>query len=202
LEHGPADPDGFPRALAAVRAGGGEELGRLLMQCRDYLLLVADRELGGDLRAKVNPSDLVQETFLEAQRDFGHFQGSSSGELMAWLCRIQKNNLMNLTRAYRHAQRRAVDREVALPGGATGADFATDTPSPSERLSANEDAAALAAALGHLPARYQQVLRLRYEEGKTFGEIGAALNCSAEAARKLWVRAVDQLERELPRHEP
>jgi RNA polymerase sigma-70 factor (ECF subfamily) len=196
------DPDEFAGALEAARAGRAEELGRLLMQSRDYLLLVADRELGGDLRGKLNPSDLVQETFLEAKRDFARFQGTSSPELRAWLCRIQRNNLLNLTRSFRGAQRRSVEREVALPGPGTDSAIACDTPSPSEQVSAGEEAAALTASLDRLPQRYQQVLRFRHEHGMTFSQIGAALGCTAEAARKLWARAVDRLQRELPPHDP
>jgi RNA polymerase sigma-70 factor (ECF subfamily) len=201
LEHGFADPEAFARDLAAARSHGGEDLGRLLMQCRDYLLLVADRELGDDLRVKVAPSDVVQETFLEAQRDFGGFQGTTRAELLAWLGRVQKNNVINHTRAYRGAKMRSVGREVALAGGLADPEIACDTPSPSERFSAKEEATALTASLGRLPERYQHVLRLRHEHSMTFNQIGAALGCSAEAARKLWARAVDHLQRELPPYE-
>jgi RNA polymerase sigma-70 factor (ECF subfamily) len=197
-----ADAEGFAAAIAAARAGRGDDLGRLLMQSRDYLLLVADRELGEDLKGKMNPSDLVQETFLEAKRDFARFQGTSSPELLAWLCRIQRNNLLNLTRSFRDVQMRSVGREVELPCVGADTALACDTPSPSERVSAGEEAAALAAGLERLPQRYQQVLRFRHDHGMTFGQIGAALDCTPEAARKLWARAVDRLQRELPPHEP
>ena len=60
--------------LAAARAGSREALGQILQACRGYLLLLAERELAPDLRAKGGASDLVQETFLEAQKDFAHFQ--------------------------------------------------------------------------------------------------------------------------------
>jgi RNA polymerase sigma-70 factor, ECF subfamily len=199
---GLSDRERFSHFLGAARAGAADELGRLLMQCRDYLLLVADRELGDDLKGKVNPSDLVQETFLEAKRDFERFQGTSGPELLAWLCRIQRNNLLNLTRSFRDAQMRSVGREVAFTGAWSEAALACDTPSPSERVSAGEEAAALSAGLERLPERYQQVLRFRYEHGMTFSQIGAALDCTPEAARKLWARAVDRLQRELSPHEP
>ena len=71
--------------IAQARAGSAEALGQLLVTYQRYLLLVAERELDPDLRAKGSASDLVQETFLEAQRDFARFQGSSRDELRAWL---------------------------------------------------------------------------------------------------------------------
>ena len=53
--------------LAAARTGSSEALGQALQACRGYLLLLAERELDPDLRAKGGASDVVQETFLEAQ---------------------------------------------------------------------------------------------------------------------------------------
>ena len=55
--------------VTTARGGSREALGEALESCRAYLLLVANRELDDDLQAKGAPSDLVQETFLEAQRD-------------------------------------------------------------------------------------------------------------------------------------
>ena len=74
--------------LAAARAGSREALGRVLEGCRRYLLGVAEGELDPDLRSKGGASDIVQETFLEAQRDFARFQGSSPEELRAWLRQV------------------------------------------------------------------------------------------------------------------
>ncbi len=192
------DPDEFARVLGSARAGGPEELGSLLMECRNYLLLVADQRLGADLRGKVSASDLVQETFLEAQKAFGRFGGQRQDELLAWLCCILVNNLANARRRYRGTDKRALEREVPLGGdgaGGAGAGQAVDTPSPSARAAAAEEVAALEAALARLPERYQRVIRLRYHEQMTFQQIGDATGCSAEAARKLWARAVDRLQK-------
>src|SRR5258708_4517383 len=105
------------RWLAAARAGSGEALGQALEACRDYLLLVAGRELDPALRAKGGASDLVQETFLEAHRDFGGFHGSSADELRAWLRRLLLNNLADFTRLYRGTAKRDLGQEVALEAG-------------------------------------------------------------------------------------
>src|SRR5262249_26022430 len=105
--------------LAAARAGSHEALGRALEICRGYLLLGAERQLGTDLRAKGGASDLVQETFLEAQRDFVQFQGTSEEELRAWLQRLLLNNLGNFARRYRATHCREVGREQALEAGSS-----------------------------------------------------------------------------------
>ena len=76
---GQAMPTSDPEVLLAqARAGDGEALGRLLEQYRSYVALLARHQLGKRLRGKVDSSDLVQEAFLEAQRDFGQFAGRSS----------------------------------------------------------------------------------------------------------------------------
>src|SRR5262245_58290664 len=75
------------RWLSDARAGSPEALGAVLEACRGYLLLIAQGELSPDLRAKAGASDLVQQTFLDAQRDFGRFRGESVAELRAWLRR-------------------------------------------------------------------------------------------------------------------
>ena len=193
----------FAKLLAAARSGSGEALGRLLMTFRDYLLLAANRQLDAGLRSKLSPSDLVQETFLEAQRDFRRFHGEREEELLAWLGRLLTNNVANSSRSYHATEKRDVKRELALDGGGAGHEPVLDTPSPSERVAALEEERALQAAMAHLPENYRQVLHMRYQERQTFAQIGAALGCSAEAARKLWGRAVHRLQKELKRpYEP
>src|SRR5262249_29616486 len=104
--------------LAAARAGSPEALGQALQACRGYLLLLAQRELDPDLRAKGGAPYLVQETFLEAQKDFAHSQGTSKAELRAWLRQTPLQNRANFSRRYRATAKRRLGREVAL--GVTG----------------------------------------------------------------------------------
>src|SRR5437660_656288 len=75
----------FAQLLDRARAGSREALGEVLTICRRYLLRVATRQIDSDLKIKGSPSDLVQETFLDAQQDFAHFTGGSEQEFLAWL---------------------------------------------------------------------------------------------------------------------
>jgi RNA polymerase sigma-70 factor (ECF subfamily) len=179
--------------LAAARTGAGEALGRLLESCRGYLLMVAEGELAADVKVKEAASDLVQDTFLEAQRDFLQFHGKGETELLAWLRRLLLNNVANVTRRYR-TDKRSVEREAALDGQ-TNLVAAAD--SPSGQAVANEQAAALTRALERLPEDYRQVLRLRYEEGREFEAIAEMMGRSANAVRKLFARAVERVQQEV-----
>jgi RNA polymerase sigma-70 factor (ECF subfamily) len=187
--------------LAAARAGSQEALGQALEACRGYLLLIAQRELGAPLQAKGGASDLVQETLMEAVRDFGHFQGTSEDELLHWLRRLLLNNLADFIRQYRETGKRQIDREVRLEGGDSsderGGGLAASLPSPSNEAIAIEQAEAIRRAVERLPDDYRRVLVLRYQEGRSFEEIGTLLGLTANAARKLLLRAVERVQREL-----
>src|SRR5436305_5046457 len=124
--------------LAAARGGSEEALGQALQACRFYLLLIAERELDPGVRAKGGASDLVQQTFLEAQQDFGRFGGTSGQELRVWLRRLLLNNLANFERHYRQTAKRQSDREQPLHAGDSARNgqswLAGDTPTPSRQL--------------------------------------------------------------------
>jgi RNA polymerase sigma-70 factor (ECF subfamily) len=189
--------EGEAELLAAARAGSAEAIGQVLESCRNYLLLVAERHLDPKLRAKGGASDLVQETFLEAQRDFSGFHGSTEQELLAWLSRVLLNNLGNHYRRYGQTDKRDFNRELPLQTGDSSAEIdktpAAPQPSPSQAAMQQEQAEALGRAIERLPAHYRQVVIMRYQEERSFEEIGAAIGCSAEAARKLWSRAMEKL---------
>lgn len=190
------------RLLEAARAGSREALGQLLEACRGYLLFVAHQELAPNVRGKEAPSDLVQHSFLEAQRDFAHFQGNTEAELLGWMRRILLNNVANCTRRYRGTSKRSLAREVILGeenSASKGVDrLPAEGPSPSRQAVAKEEAVLLARALEQLPDDYRQVLLLRYQEEKSFEDIARVMNRSANAVRKLWLRAIDRLQKDIP----
>lgn len=188
--------------IEAARRGDREAIGQALETCRRYLLLVADRELGPDLRAKEGASDLVQQAFLEAHRDFARFQGRTEGELRAWLRAILRNDLAHAVDRYRRTGKRAVGREVSMDDTAQGGlkeTLAEEGDSASERVIVQEQAEALRVAIGRLPEAHRQVLDWRHREGESFEEIGRRLGCSADAARKTWGRIIARLQEELGR---
>ena len=182
------------------RDGSADAQGRLFERCRNYLLLVAEHQLDRGLRGKLGASDLVQETFLRAGRGFDRFRGTSEEELLGWLQRILQNEAGQAVRRFRRAAKRDIRREKPLspcdsrPGGG---ELPGHTETPSRLLAAAEELDRLAAALARLPKHYQCVIQWRNTERKSFDEIGKTLDRSPDAARKLWVRAIEQLRGEL-----
>jgi len=168
---------------------------------RTYLKILADRGLASDLKSKVDASDLVQETFAEVYREYHRFEGLPDEEFKALLIRMMINNLKSFTRRYRGSLKRDVAREVPLNGygdeTGRGMQVADSGPSPGDSVTAEEDLQRLRARIDRLPERDRVAITLRSEQGSTFREIGERLGCSAVAARKLWLRTVDTLRRDL-----
>jgi RNA polymerase sigma-70 factor, ECF subfamily len=198
----------------------GEPVTELIRRCRDgeadareklfkgyqqYLHLLAATQLGRHLRAKVDPSDLVQQTLLEAHRDFSAFQGEQEAELLAWLRQILAHNLFNEARRYA-AQQRDAARELSLDQLRTGLErssialgrcLADDEPSPSSMASRRERGVLLADALGCLPEDYRTVLLLRIFEELPAEEVAVRMNRTAGAVRMLQMRALAALREQL-----
>jgi RNA polymerase sigma-70 factor (ECF subfamily) len=190
--------------LAQARQASGEGLGVLLELYRDYLGVLARARLGARLRGLVNPSDLVQQTFLEAYRDFGQFEGTTAAQWRAWRRRILAHNLAALVERHVQARKRDVRRQVALdprsvaPGSSAagpGAALVSPVSSPSAQAQQHEAAALLADRLARLPAPHREVPRLRNLEGLAFEEVARRIGRSPGAVRVLWVRALDRLRR-------
>src|SRR5262245_31582191 len=193
---GSSPPADLQRWIESAQAGCQEALGRLLQACRDYLLLVANQRLPADLRAKIAPSDLVEDTNHEALRDFPAFRGTTEADLLAWLRGIPLHNLANGARRFRGTGKRQVGREVAL-AAAPPHELVHGGGSPGSQAAAREQDEALRRAIDRLPEDYRQVIRWRSYDRLSFAEVGQRLGRSAEAARKLWARAVEALKQAL-----
>jgi RNA polymerase sigma-70 factor (ECF subfamily) len=189
------------------RCRNGETVARdqLFARYHHYLYVLARAQLGKRLRAKCAPSDIVQQTLLEAYRDFACFQGQHEGELLAWLRRILAHNLFNEVRRHGALQRDA-GREVSLDQVRAGVDhsslllqrcLAAGGPSPSEAAQEHESALCLAEALSRLPEDYQTVLLLRVFEELSAEEVAQRMGRSAGAVRMLQMRALTALRQEM-----
>jgi RNA polymerase sigma-70 factor (ECF subfamily) len=102
--------------LVEARQGNDEALGALLELYRNYLQGRAAALISLSLQSVVNPSDLVQQTFLEAYRDFRYFKGSTDTAWRAWLRRILAHNLANMLEKHLWARKRDRRRQISLDG--------------------------------------------------------------------------------------
>jgi RNA polymerase sigma-70 factor, ECF subfamily len=173
--------------IESARLGSSDALWRLLDHYRLYLLSIAEAELEPGLRAKAGASDLVHDAVLSAQAGFGNFRGRTEGELQGWLRTILLNNLANLRRQPPNGHASNNDLSRLKVQGRNPLDIAIE----------DEETRALVQALSRLPEMSRQVVHWRQWEKRSFEEIGKLLGKSAEAARKIWSRAVQQLQKEM-----
>lgn len=188
--------------LPRARAGDVGALGMLLDRYRNYLRFLARTLMVSPLRLQVDPSDVIQETSLEAARDFARFTGATESELLSWLRRILVRNLADQLK-HHQAGRRDLRRSESLEdllersGAAVHRALACSAPSPPAQAESRERAVALADALEGLPEDYREVLRLRNLEHLPFDEVAARMGRSPGAVRMLWTRALEALSRGL-----
>jgi RNA polymerase sigma-70 factor, ECF subfamily len=184
--------------LVRARAGDREAFGELLGHYHNYIRLLAQNLIGTTLRLRLDPSDLVQEAFLEAHRDFPRFTGSTERELLAWLRKILVRNLVDNARHQKariRNHRRQVSLEALLEQSSLAVHeaLAATATSPSAAAVHRERAALLADALAALPADYRDVIVLRNLDGLKFNEVAARMGRSPGAVRMLWARALERL---------
>lgn len=171
------------------------DLAERLAEYRPYLKSIAEKELPKYLCARLDSSDLIQETLLRAYRQSNQFAGNSSEEFAGWLAEILRNQIVDATR-FHGRQLRDVRRDEPLmdPGSCR------KTPSGSELVRRREMNEGLERALAELPEKYRTVIMLRQEEDLGFEEIGRRMQRSPDAARMLWGRAILQLSTLMHRH--
>ncbi len=182
-----------------ARAGDEEALGRLLDGHRAYLKLLAQRAVGGRLEARLDSSDLVQQTCLSAFKNFGRFDGDDEAQFVAWLRTIHERNIHDTIRRHVHTQKRAVGNEQSLDESqmAAAAKGAAVASSPSQRAMRDEQAVQLADALAKLPDDQREAVRLRHLEGGTLAELAARFDRSEDAVASLLKRGLENLRKHL-----
>jgi RNA polymerase sigma-70 factor (ECF subfamily) len=165
----------------------------LFTQCRDYLRMLARVGLDPRLRARLDESDVVQQSLLEAHRDWDQFRGQSDGERYAWLKQILARNLANLLRDQTRG-RRDVDREAVEASSHRIAHWlAGDATTPATAMAREEETARVAAALATLPDAQRDAVILRHWHDWSVAAIAAELGVSADAVTSLIYRGIRSL---------
>ena len=170
--------------IMKARAGDASALSDLIENYRDYLLLVANSEIGQQLQGKVGASDLVQQSVFGAQQNFEQFRGEQAAELRAWLRMILQNNVRKTRRLF-STRKRNSGQEVCLEDNSAVRGGIPDLQrTPSSEAIQREKEAALRVALASLTADHQTVIQLRNFEQLEFAEIGLRMERSADACEK------------------
>lgn len=191
------------KLICGARDGDEQCRDQLFEICRSYLGFAARAQVESWLRVKVDASDLVQQTMLEAHRDFEKFQGSTEQEWLGWLRRILAHNVSDFIRRYKGTAKRRIQKEVPfrdpnVSGPAPGApEPAANDRTPSQEMALLDDSLRVTQALNSLTPDYQEVIVLRNLERLSFNEVAERMDRSRPAVQMLWMRAIKKLQETL-----
>jgi RNA polymerase sigma-70 factor (ECF subfamily) len=184
------------------RAGQGDAWARncLLERHRARLRALIALRMDRRLAARVDPSDVVQESLAEADGKLADYVRTRPLPFYLWLRALVLERLVDLHRRHVRAQKRSIRREeVQLPGLSDESleqlaqRLVARGSHPSARLQREELRTQLAAALARLPERDREVLVLRHFEQLSIREIAAVLGSTEGAVKVRQVRALQRL---------
>jgi RNA polymerase sigma-70 factor, ECF subfamily len=184
--------------LERLRAGDLAALEELLARHRPALMEFVEIHLDPRLRARVDPSDVAQETQMELVRRMDEFLRKKPMPFRLWLRKKAYERLLNLRRDHLKRARRSVLREAALPDRSSlllALPLLSAAPSPSDQLAARDRAERLARAVERLPEADREILLLRHAEDLPFEEVACVLDITAAAARQRFGRALIRLQK-------
>lgn len=155
----------------------------------------ARRGLPAAIRRKVAESDVIQEAYLTAFAKLRDFEDRGRGSFLSWLRGIVDLKAREAVRRHTRTGKRAVAREVSRGARGDTNGFPGPFPPPSQEAIGREAATLLDRAKMQLPEDYCTVLRLVYEEGRTFDDVAETMGRSRDAVRVLYGRALARLSR-------
>jgi RNA polymerase sigma-70 factor (ECF subfamily) len=197
-----APPDaGEPEdLLRRLRAGERAAFEELFARHRPYLRRFAEIRLDARLRARVDPSDVVQETYLEAFRRLANYLDQPPMPFRLWLRRIAQDRALKAQRHHLGTARRTVNREVPLPERSSlllARQLLAAGSTPSQHLDHRALAGRLRQAVAQLPPTDREVILLRHFEGLSNQEVGYLLGIDPAAASQRHGRALLRLHQML-----
>lgn len=182
--------------LQAVAAGDQNAFDELLARHRQDLLRFVSLRLDARLQARVDPSDVVQETQLMATRRMEDYLRRRPMPFTVWLRRTAYEQLLMIRRRETRSGRRSVLRELPLPENSSLAlanSLLRSEASPSRAIAKRETVHKVRQAISRLGSRDREVLLMRTFEAASYEEIGFLFGISPDAAKKRHGRALLRL---------
>ena len=183
----------------AMKSSGPEARVKELERYRSFLRLQA-MGIPSRYRPKIEASDLIQQTLLDAHEKLHQFRGQSEPEMAKWLSQMLANNISDAMRALRR-KKRDIARERPLDVGGRSsircaADWvAADQTSPSLAVSKAEQVLELSEAISGLPQSQQEVIVLHHLQGHSLADVAEHLNTTTSAVAGLLYRGLKSLRK-------
>jgi RNA polymerase sigma-70 factor (ECF subfamily) len=199
-----AEPSDQTEEVVLRRAAGGDEaalaelFGRYRTRLRQMVRLRLDRRLQG----RVDPSDVLQEAYLDVADQLPHYLRKPEMSFFLWLRLVTGQRLMRLHRQHLGAQMRDAGKEVSLYRGALpqassvslAAHLLGRMTTASQAIARAEIQLQLQSALNGMDPIDREVIALRHFEELSNAETAAVLGIDPPAASKRYVRAMKRLQ--------
>ncbi len=192
--------------LNLAKAGDRASREALLARYTGYLNAIARSQFDERLRRRLSATDLVQETLLEAHRDFEKFAGTTTLEFTGWLRKIFVHNLGRQVEMQFMAAKRDIRRERPIDELADSVNqshlrlssiLKAKGRGPASEVEHQELLVNMSNAIAQLPTEYREVIALRHLDGLSFQEVARRMQRTSGATRMLWLRAIEKLREQM-----
>jgi len=187
--------------LQRLHTGDRGALSEAFMLHRERLWRMINFRMDRRLRGRVDPDDVLQEAYLNAEQRFEHFDQEAGHSIFIWFRLICSQTLVDVHRRHVEAEMRSAGREVSAhrsPGGPStsysiAGQLAGSMTSPSQAAHKQELSKQLAAALETMEPIDQEIIALRHFEDLSNAEVAEVLEIKRTAASNRYVRAIARL---------
>jgi RNA polymerase sigma-70 factor (ECF subfamily) len=188
------------RLIDSAAGGDAVALNDLMSRHADSLQGAVRRRLGRKLAGRVDPSDIVQEAQKTVLERFADYCRRRPMPFRLWLLRTAHERIVDAEREHLHAQKRAVDREMAIPDAssfALASELLASTPGPERQAMRKEVAQQIRRCLALLSEPDREILMFRCFEGLNNREVATLLELKPETTKKRFTRALLRMRRVL-----
>jgi RNA polymerase sigma-70 factor (ECF subfamily) len=179
-----------------LKTGGEQALAEAFEHFRPRLRRMVDLRMDTRLAGRVDASDVVQETYMDAAKQLRLYLARPEVSVFVWLRRLAWERMLSMSRRHLEAQKRDIHRELSLPEESSIllAKSLLEGESPSEKMALEELRDEVRRAVARLPETDREAILLRHFEGLTNKEIAEALGISEPAATMRYGRALLRLK--------
>lgn len=191
-------PSGIPPAMfEAARSGDERALEEVLGSVHDRLLGRAARKIGLEWQGRIDPDDLLQETYIQAVADFASFRDTDEESFYRWISTILDHRFIDAVRRHR-AKKRGEGRAAIAPGAMSRHESflgqcLPDLQTPSVIPRRQEAIAAMMVAIARLEQDQRMVVQRLMLDGEPIADVARDMERSEDAVRRLGSRAVEKL---------
>lgn len=195
--------------VARARAGDGAAMAELFDLYRQKLRSIVAFRMDPNLRGRIDPSDVIQESYLDLAKRLGDFGTKNNMSFFVWSRLVTIERLLSIHRAHISAQKRDARRELSIDQDvgvsqtsvSLAAGLLGKLSSASGKAVRAEQKTKLHEILGMMHANEQEIIALRIFEGLSNGEAAEVLSLTKQTASKRFLRSLEQL-RDLVRDVP